>query len=248
MSDVGLMDIKSILEEKYGDVVAKSYDMFFFQLETKTYVINYWLKARGDNSKLLVISQDFIDDALAEIIVESVPVLSLTDKPLIFPITAGEHSSSLFSHVIVFPQNYHGYMKDVGVERGELYWCVPIFRCEFSGEESVEEFMSMRVHFVPVLDWKRTIRPKVKVYFDNPKTGAGADENRVLVKYMTLLQEVDNLEGVSNGFIELENYKSEVVEILSPAKSEFILILNREDEIAMSKDVLKTHLDEFVMS
>ena len=101
---------------------------------------------------------------------------------------------------------------------------------------------------MPVLDWKRTIRPKVKVYFDNPKTGAGADENRVLVKYMTLLQEVDNFEGVSNGFIELENYKSEVVEILSPAKSEFILILNREDEIAMSKDVLKTHLDEFVMS
>jgi hypothetical protein len=49
---------------------------FFFQHETKTYVINYWLKAREDNSKLLVISQDFIDDALAEIIVDSVPFLS----------------------------------------------------------------------------------------------------------------------------------------------------------------------------
>ena len=248
MSDVGLMDIKSILEEKYGDVIAKSYDMFFFQLETKTYVINYWLKARGDNSKLLVISQDFIDDALAEIIVDSVPVLSLMDKPAVFSVAAGEHSSSLFTHIIVFPQNYHGAMKDAGMDRGDLYWCVPIFRCEFSGEESVEEFISMRVDCVPVLDWKRTIRPKVSVYFDNPKTGAGADEARVLVKYLTLLQEVDNLEGVSNGFIELENYKGNVVEILSPAKSEFILILNREDETAMSKDVLKAHLDEFVMS
>lgn len=242
------MNIKDLLENKYGGVVRKSHDMFFFQHETKTYVINYWLKAREDNSKLLVISQDFIDDALAEIIVDSVPFLSLIDKPLIFPIAAGEHSSGLFTHIIVFPQNYHGSMKDAGIDRGDLFWCVPIFRCEFSGEESVEEFMSMRVHFVPVLDWKRTIRPKVKVYFDNPKTGAGADETRALIKYLTLLQEIDNLEGVSNGFIELENYKSEVVEVLSPAKSEFILILNREDEIAMSKEVLTTRLDEFVMS
>ncbi|AZF13707.1 hypothetical protein [Pseudomonas sp. R3-18-08] len=242
------MDIEELLEDEYGDVIKKNSDMFFFQDETKTYVINYWLKAREDNSKLLVISQDFFDDALAEIIVNSVSVISSTDKPLILPITAGKHSSSLFTHIIILPQNYHGYMKSAGIDRGDLYWCIPIFRCEFSGEESVEEFMSMRVHFVPVLDWKRAIRPKVKVYFDNPKTGAGADETRVLVQYLTLLQEVDNLEGVSNGFIELENYKGEVVEILSPVKSEFILILNREDETAMSKDVLKTHLDEFVMS
>ena len=240
------MTIKDLLENEYDDVVVKSGDMFFFQDETKTYVINYWLKAREDNSKLLVVSQDYIDDALAEIIVDSAPVLSLKDKPSIFPIAAGEHSSSLFTHIIVFPKSYHGYVKDVGIDRGDLYWCVPVFRCEFSGEESVEEFKGMRVHFVPVLDWKRTIR--LKVYFDNPKTGAGTDETRALVKYMTLLQEVDNLEGVSNGFIELENYKGEVVEVLSPAKSEFILILNREDEIAMTKDVLISHLNEFVMS
>jgi len=73
------MNIKDLLEDEYGDVVRKRYDMFFFQDETKTYVINYWLKARKENSKLLVISQDFIDDALTTIIFYSVTVFSITD-------------------------------------------------------------------------------------------------------------------------------------------------------------------------
>lgn len=241
------MDIENLLEDEYGDVVKKESDIFFFQDETKTYVLNYWLKTRAEDVKLLVISQDFIDDALARIVFDSIPVFSSKGKPVVFPIFAGKHSSSSFTHVLVLPQNYHGYMKDTGIDRKDLYLCIPIFRCEFSGEESAEEFMDMRVRSVPVLDWRRTVHPKVKVYFDNPKTGAGADEARVLVKYSTLLLEVDNLEGVSNGFIELENYKGDVIEIISPAKKEFILILNREDEIVMAKDVLKAYLDEFVM-
>lgn len=241
------MNIENLLKDEYGDVVKKESDMFFFQDETKTYVINYWLKSRAEGVKLLVISQDFVDDALARIVFDSVPVFSSTGKPIVFSISAGKRSSSLFTHVILFPQNYHGHMKDTGIDRNDLYLCVPIFRCEFSGEESAEEFMDMRVHFVPVLDWKRTVCPKVKVYFDNPKTGAGTDEARVLVNYSTLLLEVDNLEGVSNGFIELENYKGDIVEILSPEKKEFILILNREDEAVMSKDILRAYLDDFVM-
>ena len=52
------------------------------------------------------------------------------------------------------------------VKRQRLFMCIPVFRCEFSGTETVGEFKHMIVHTVPAFEWGRAAHPKLSVYFD----------------------------------------------------------------------------------
>jgi hypothetical protein len=45
-----------------------------------------------------------------------------------------------------------------------------------------------------------------------------------------LVSEVENLNGVVSGFIEITNYKGDVIEVLSPAIDAYTLIRNRCDD------------------
>jgi hypothetical protein len=101
---------------------------------------------------------------------------------------------------------------------------------------------------IPVFRWGRSVCPKIKVYFDNPETEAGTVEAGVLMKFPTLLTEIDNLNGVVNGFVEVTNYKGEVVEVLSPSKEVFTLIRNRKDEEVLSHSQLVEALSSFVLA
>jgi capsule polysaccharide export protein KpsC/LpsZ len=51
-----------------------------------------------------------------------------------------------------------------------------------------------------------------------------------------LLKEIDLLNGVSDGFIEVTNYKSKVVEILSLNMDTYTLIFDRNDATRQSID------------
>ncbi|MDZ3991666.1 hypothetical protein PspTeo4_11240 [Pseudomonas sp. Teo4] len=101
---------------------------------------------------------------------------------------------------------------------------------------------------IPVFRWDRDVCPKIKVYFDNPVTETGTHEAGVLMKYPTLLSEIDNLSGVVSGFIEVTNYKGDVVEILSASKGVFTLIRNRKDEDVLTHSKLVEALNSFVLA
>lgn len=106
------------------------------------------------------------------------------------------------------PNTYHGSLKGrLESKRDNLFLCIPIHRCEFSGGESEAEFKEMIRRSIPVFRWDRNVCPKIKVYFDNPGTEAGTDEAGVLMKYPTLLSKIESLNGVVSGFIEITNYR-----------------------------------------
>jgi hypothetical protein len=232
------------LVEEYG-AVEKLKDLFFFQEEMKTYTYYYWLKP-SKNCDFLVISQDHKDHALAATIIDNAPESALNGKPYIYKLPK---PAEKFSHVLVVPGEYHSYLDGVeGATRERIALCIPIHRCEFSGDESIDEFKYMRLHLVPILEWQRDPCPKLRVYFDNPKTGGGTTEAGALLRLSSLLLEVENLNGVSDGFIEITNYSGTVVEVLSPKEGSYILIHNREDEEAMSQKEIILRVEKFAKS
>ena len=83
------------------------------------------------------------------------------------------------------------------------------------------------------------------MYFDNPRTGGGTDKDGAIVSLETLMAEIDNLNGVSSGFIEITNYRDEVIEVLSPEDGHYVLIRNRQDEEAMDRAGLVAAVETF---
>ncbi len=218
---------KNELLEEYNAVKELACGVCFFQDEMRDYTYNYWLKSSRARD-LLVVSQDEIKDSLALEVISAVPSKLNAVSPTVCELST---LASEFTHVIVVPSSYHGYLKGMdSVERKDLFLCLPIYRCEFSGSESVDEFKELRLHFVPTLNWNRAIHPKLRVYFDNPKTGGGTDESGAILPWPVLLREIGNLNGVSSGFIEVTNWSGNVVEIISPDDGKYILIRNRRDE------------------
>ncbi|AHG43350.1 hypothetical protein N018_25205 [Pseudomonas syringae CC1557] len=233
------------LLEEFGDVRRIRSDVFFFQDKMRTYTYNYWLQSSSAQD-LLVVSENLKNDSLAIEIIDSAPSDLAGDKPTIYKLKKAFNG---FTHGIAVPSEYHGYLKGTdGIDRRYLFLCLPIFRCEFSGNESPEEFRELRLHYNPTLDWERDKHPKIRVYFDNPKTGAGVVEDGVFFRLNALLNEINNLNGVSNGFIEITNWAGAVIEILSPEHDKYLLIRNREDEEEISKADLISLVNDFCCS
>ena len=206
------------------------------------YTYNYWLGTTGSYD-LLVVSEGDEDDAFAIQVIRSVSCGLKTNMPTVMDLVENARG---FTHVLVVPSEYHGYLKGVeGLDRSNLFLCIPIYRCEFSGDESIEEFKLLNFDMIPTLHWQREKFPKLRVYFDNPKTGAGTTESGAFFEMSGLLREVDEMNGVSEGFLEITNWRGQVLEVLSPSHDEYIVITERVDEEKVSKDAIHDRLKVF---
>lgn len=219
-----LLECFSVVEEN-----EKGY--YFFQHNLPQKIYTYSLKNCGKND-FLTVSENLVDRDFAMFITSQAPESLSRDKPSLYKIPVNTYG---FTHGLVVPSSYHSALKNrLEKKRKNLFLCIPIFECEFSGDESEAEFREMIARNIPVFEWRRTVFPKLKVYFDNPQTGAGTDESGVLMKYHTLVSEIKNLNGVGNGFIEITNFQNKVIEVLSPSEDMYILIENRTREINLN--------------
>ncbi|MBP1127128.1 MULTISPECIES: hypothetical protein [Pseudomonas] len=236
------MFTKQDLMESFAVVDEGSGGHYFFQHKLPKVTYNYCLKSSSDRD-VLNVSEDVDDREFAAEVLDQAPSLLSPSKPNIYKLAGNEYG---FTHAIAVPCTYHASLKGrLEPKRGKLFLCVPIYRSEFSGDETESEFKEMMTRMIPVFRWKRSACPKLKVYFDNPKTGSGTYENGALLKFPTFISEVENLNGVVNGFIEVTNYKGEVLEVLSPRKDVYTLIRNRTDEDSMDLPKLLQKLSEF---
>lgn len=243
MNEVGMFSKDDLLQS--FACVDEYAGCYFFQHKLPKVVYEYCLKST-DRKDLLVISEGISDRAFSVEVVERAPDSLSQDKTTIFDIAPNKYG---FTHVLVVPNTYHGSLKGrLDGKRENLYLCIPIHRCEFSGSESEGEFKEIIQRMIPIFHWSRSVCPKIKVYFDNPGTEAGTDEAGVLMKYPTLLSEIENLNGVVSGFVEVTNYKGQVVEVLSPKKDVFTLVRNRKDEEVLTHSKLVEALNGFVLA
>lgn len=237
------------LESNFANPVDIGAGIIRCEDETPRSIYYYYTKPAPLGSgiqDLLVVSENKSDDDFVRLMLGCIP--SQTPSPSLskHPIPLNKYG---FSSVLLAPKNYHSYFKGVLDDRREnLVLCLPIHHCEFSGNEAVQEFVVMRREVVPTLDWERPVCPKIVFRFDNPRTGGGTGNREVIAKYDLVLREIDNINGVADGFLEIENYKAHTIEILSPEEDRYILIRGRNDDTRerVIKSVLLEKLHEFL--
>jgi hypothetical protein len=177
---------------------------------------------------LLLVSENLVDDDFARHALGSIPELPAPDSLQVIPLAINRRS---FTHLLLVPPTYHQYFKGIlDAKRTGLVQCLPIYRCEFSGTETVDEFTQMRRHAIDTINWSREITPKVVMRFENPRTSAGTGDHGVISTWKVLLREIDNLSGVNGGFIECRNWMNRTMKIMSPNARSYALM--REGSIA----------------
>lgn len=181
--------------------------------------IYYFINDKTNSRNVLAVSQDSEDDILAKLLLKAGCEAPNNISDLCkYAFCQGKEIGYPFTHCIMAPPQYHSYFKGrLDIERTDLFLVIPIFKCEFSGDESIELFYQLRREVVSTLDWKRTPNPKVMVRFDNPATGGGTTGKfPVPIRYNVLQEEICNLDGVMSGFIEVTSYRGDYAELLSP--------------------------------
>lgn len=200
------------------------------ELNSKT--VYYYFKLASEETAgydLVVISENNPDDEFAKFVLANAYTVKDEKRLSLRPLPENKYG---FTNLILAPKEFHKYlMGRLDDERDRLVLCLPVRKGEFSGTETIDDFFLLRREIIETLNWKREISPQVQIRFDNPKTGVGTDGAYVLVKYAYLLHEIDQLDGVEDGFIEILNYLGGVVEILSQGIDHFIYILDRDDSV-----------------
>jgi len=192
----------------------------------------------GEVGERLTVSESLIDDRFAIDLLKACEGvdcgagLALKDAP---------ENQYGFSTMLLAPSEFHNQLRGrLDSKREATTLCIPIHRCGFSGIEAKAEFQLMCNRLVSVWDWKRGVCPKVVLRFDNPKTGAGTGDRDVLVRWKALQQELEALNGVADGFVEVQNYLGQVLELLSVHRDMYWVIRDRNDaqkELVQGKDL-----------
>lgn len=199
----------------------------------ETTIYTYFMICKTPAQSPLTVSDNKIDDDFASLVLNSrgcEGAIGLTKAEL-------AQNDYGFTHVLYVPHQYHSELKGrLDADRDKTTLCIPIFKSEFSGTETLEEFTELRKYVVPTYRWDREVTPKISLRFDNTKTKSGTGDGYVYARFEQVLKEVENLVGDRDGFIEIINYNSDVAEIVFSKEEEFSWISNRDD--ASSESIL----------
>jgi hypothetical protein len=184
-----------------------------------------------------VVSEDIVDDAFAHQVLDTA---AGRNPDALEKIPLGENRYG-FTHLLLAPPAYHSELKGrLDADREATVLVVPIFEAEFSGDETPAEFITLRREVVPANRWDRTIHPKIKMRFDNGNTGSSTGDDYVLVTFQQLMFEVGNLLGVTEGFVEVLNYRDDVIEVVFAEGELYSVIRDRDDDNAVYADFDET--------
>jgi hypothetical protein len=237
------------LTERFPDAVKLADDFYRLKDVVPAFTYHYyvWLAEKTSSGKdLLAVSETRYDDDFASHILRSLAREAIADELQIRELAP--YGKYKFNALLTAPPDYHSYFKGrLDAERKQLFFCCPIYRYEFGGNETSEEFYALRRDIVPTLDWQREPAPKIVLRFDNPKTGGGTvKRRRIFAKRELLLQEIDKLSGVENGFIEIGNYRGNTAEIRSAKRDVYKLRLDGKEEAPLGKEQVRERVGQFL--
>jgi len=242
---------KQDLLDNFSNVTEIGHHAFKCLETTKISTYYYYVYIASENScqsDFLIVAEDMENDDFACAIFGAIKDLGIPPQLAISPAPQNPYG---FSSILLAQKDFHAHFKGIlDDKRQALTLCIPIHRCEFSGYETAQEFMLMRRDIVPTMNWDREICPKTILRFDNPKTQSGTGDTEILVRQDALLREIENIEGVPSGFIEVINYSGQIVEILSPSLGTYIFIRSRDDDSreSLTKPILLIKLHSFLIS
>lgn len=123
----------------------------------------------------------------------------------------------------------------------------PIYRCELSGDESIDLIDLIRHDFLPSLDWKRSPHPKVSMAFQNATTKTRSTGTRPgLTRLQNVLKEIEDLSGTNGNWIKLVNYAGRHMQI-EWSDGHFIFDTPNQEVLYLDKSTATGVVREFVM-
>ncbi len=152
-----------------------------------------------------------------------------------------------FDSVFLVGPDWHGYGKGtLDSSRDKLLLAIPCHRCEFSGDETRDEFRHIWIHYLNPR-WDRDLCPKIKVAIQHPKTQfALTPSPYAMSSYRALLVEVDHIEGVPLGYLEVINFQNRHCTLWSGAIDSFTFFSD-EGEPAGAKNKIIDLLTRFLI-
>jgi hypothetical protein len=166
---------------------------------------------------LALTARDFFDEALAANIVDFVRSRwqSVSPERSIFIIEGFHYAGYDFDSVAVLSPKCGNIFEHENQELSlRTFVSFPIFRCEFSGQETCDLIDMIRHDFVSTLNWKRRVSPQVYVRFRNNRTGVGSTGKKLgLTSTDILFEQLHDLTGDNSSFIDVKNYKGELCHI-----------------------------------
>lgn len=234
------------LEANFSDVKALGGGIFSCKDVLPKRTIHYYLRfgeQSANQADLLLVSEKVEDGDFAAAVLSSAPTTLNGEGLAIAPLAQNDYG---FSRLVLAPASFHGYFKGrLDEKRDNLLWCIPAHTCEFAGNETAQEFTVLRREIVQAENWQRGAAPKVALRFDNPRTGSGTGSAQVFATLDMLYREIELLDGVPSGFLELINCRDEVIELLSPVGGQYVLIFGRDD--STRRRIEKSDLKDFVL-
>jgi len=245
------MITRQSLEAHFEEVSSLANGVLVMKDALPAFFLVYYLDlGHQDRADLVVVSKDQTDSnfgARALAVARQCPDPLGHSRLLKVPIP-GEALGD-FTHLLFVPPTYHRYFAGrLDDARTSLFWCVPIYGSEFSGEESPDLFGDLAHTLISTLDWRRSCAPRTMARIYNPRTGGGTrGREPVPISSETLAQALLHLDGVGAGFIELTSYRGDYAEIVSPAPGRYTL-RHQTDAAPRSMDLetLRTELFAFL--
>lgn len=128
------------LLESFPVVEGRDSGYNIFQHKLPKLVYEYCLKSALDKD-ILTVTEDTTDRDFAIKVVDQAPIDLSREKPTLFELSGNDYG---VTHALDVPSSYHSSLKGrLEHKRRNLFLCVPIFRCEFAGDESEAEFRDM---------------------------------------------------------------------------------------------------------
>lgn len=123
-----------------------------------------------------------------------------------------------FSSLLLIPYEYY----KTGYEAGskeileKTIWAIPIYDCEFSGDESPLEIQAMirtPHETIDIANWEREVTPKLKMSYTNYSTQSGSKNRIFKIAALHNLSWVLSVLRDDISYIGFENYKREKYKI-----------------------------------
>jgi hypothetical protein len=186
-------------------------DLWKFSNTTPSHSFTTYLRLlRNGGLCLAVGARDFTDDALASEVAAFVAEreTGLSDIAAITVFQAFNAEGYSFDSIGLLSPASAGRFQSISKELDRVtFVAFPMFRCEFSGDESSNLIKEMMHETVSTLDWKRPPSPAARIQFRNTQTGVRSPgENYHLVSLRTAMRHLTDMEGANGSYISVVNF------------------------------------------
>jgi hypothetical protein len=190
-----------------------SENAYWFEVETPAHRFTNVVAVLDRQHYLGLVARDSFDPQLAASVVQFVrdrQAEIVPTKPVEI-LERFHHQGCLFDCVLVVsPQANVLYQADSPALHSRSFEAIPIYRCEFSGDETPELFKLVRSDFVPTLDWRRSPAPRIWMSFRDAASGVRSTGHKSsLATLDEALYQIHQLPLAEDSWVQIDNYSAE---------------------------------------